>query len=523
MNRILSIAILLLTLLTAVEVKAQDMINETGYKCNDGGLEYISPIPCDFVAACEEECSSCQGFFDCDEIKEHEKGCYYECPLCNKKMTVIEGLTHNCEPEDPNKDQDDPYDPSDDDDDRNPPGNNKVVCALCGAVMTYMESLTHNCRRLNVNGNYNGSLWYLLQPVIGSGSNSSNNNNNNESGFGPAEEQPLHAAQQSGEKTDSIGYHRCSCLITEATKKILDNLKEHRLYNQDNGYPNLTKDLERQLAFPETIQQGNNGTCGPAFIQKYLAENFPEQYAECVYSLANYGYYAPWGLELAMDVNEYSPVGMTASDVLAENGNDYMQKTNNDNGIQYTSVDALMQSAIQTWANTNTWTDKLLCMIGWKQPGYDPRLDYGDGGGMSYSEVTDFIKDNIGGESAMSYKRRGMMTYDYVGEIIDDITNNDFDSYTVLAGVNIKEKNGKYYFGKGKSDHYVEISGLHSGKFDFWSWGQQLTTSEYDCPLEQLIILKKTDYAKKEKQEKKSLTCNCPNCTRDGCSKCVQK
>lgn len=194
MNRILSIAILLLTLLTAAEMRAQDMINETGYKCNDGGLEYISPIPCDFVAACEEECSSCQGFFDCDEIKSHREGCYYECPLCNKKMTVIEGLTHNCEPEDPNKDQDDPYDPSDDDDDRNPPDNNKVVCALCGAVMTYMESLTHNCRRLNVNGNYNGSLWYLLQPVIGSGAspsgggggggggNSSSQNNNSSNG-----------------------------------------------------------------------------------------------------------------------------------------------------------------------------------------------------------------------------------------------------------------------------------------------------------------------------------------------------
>lgn len=98
-----------------------------------------------------------------------------------------------------------------------------------------------------------------------------------------------------------------------------------------------------------------------------------------------------------------------------------------DIGAQYTSVDVLMQSAIQTWANTNTWTDKLLCMIGWKQPGYDPRLDYGDGGGLSYSEVTDFIKDNIGGESAMSYKRRGMMTYDYVGEIIDDITKKIYE------------------------------------------------------------------------------------------------
>ena len=97
MNRILSITILLLTLLTTEEMRAQDMINETGYKCNDGGFEYISPIPCDFVAVCEEECSSCQGFFDCDEIKSHREGCYYECPLCNEQMPVNEQGGHHCE------------------------------------------------------------------------------------------------------------------------------------------------------------------------------------------------------------------------------------------------------------------------------------------------------------------------------------------------------------------------------------------------------------------------------------------
>lgn len=520
MNRILSITILLLTLLTAAEMRAQSMTNETTHNCDDGSSWYMTDLNCEEDGNGEKTCSSCGGVFKGDEIAEHEKNCFYECNKCKQKMKVIERDKHKCKEDEPEPDQDKdqdkdqgkPSNSKNDDNPQNPNGGSST-----GIPDQYLPNVT-------VKGKNKSSFnWWDWTLVYGGGGGSSSSSNNNVSVATPTEEQPLHASQQSSGKTDSIGYHRCSCLITEATKKILNNLKEHRLYNQDNGYPNLTKDLERQLAFPETIQQGNNGTCGPAFIQKYLAENFPEQYAECVYSLANYGYYAPWGLELAMDVNEYSPVGMTASDVLAENGNDYMQKTNNDNGIQYTSVDAIMQSAIQTWANTNTWTDKLLCMIGWKQPGYDPRLDYGDGGGMSYSEVTDFIKDNIGGESAMSYKRRGMMTYDYVGEIIDDITNNDFDSYTVLAGVNIKEKNGKYYFGKGKSDHYVEISGLHSGKFDFWSWGQQLTTSEYDCPLEQLIILKKTDYAKKEKQEKKSLTCNCPNCTRDGCSKCVQK
>lgn len=519
MNRILSITILLLTLLTAAEVSAQSYYNEEYSDCDETDYgQGTVVLPC--FEICRSQCSSCEGFFDCDEIAEHEKGCYYECPRCNQRMTIMEMLSHYCEPKEP--DSDDPDFPDDNDDDRNSPNQDRVVCALCGAVMTYMESLTHNCRRLNVNGNYNGSLWYLLQPVISSGRNSSNNNNNNESGFGPAEEQPLHAAQQSGEKTDSIGYHRCPCMITEATKKILDNLKEHRLYNQDNGYPNLTKDLERQLAFPEIIQQGQNGTCGPAFIQKYLAENYPKQYADCVYNLANYGYYGPWGLELAMDVNEYSPIGMTANDILHENGNEDLQDERIGNGIQYTSVDALMQSAIQTWANTDSWLDKLKCLIGRKQPGYDPRLDNGKGGGMDYKEMKDFF-ENIVGESAILHKQEGYMDYDYINEKITDITNNEFDSFTILAGVKIKRTDRGYYFDNKGENHYVEITGLHSGKIDFWSWGQDYTTSQYNCPIEELMIINKTDHAKKEKQEKKSLTCNCPNCTSDGCSKCVQK
>ena len=199
------------------------------------------------------------------------------------------------------------------------------------------------------------------------------------------------------------------------------------------------------------------------------------------------------------------------------------RRINLQNGIQYTSVDAIIQSSIQMWANTNTWTDMLLCLIGLKQPGYDPRLDHGDGGGMSYNEVNDFIINNVADKSIISEKRNGMMTYDKIEEIIKGSTGNDFDSYTVFAGVDIKGKDGEFYFGKGRGDHFVEITGLDSGKINFWSWGRQLTTSKYNCPLDQLIILKKSDYAKKERKERKSLTCNCADCYSDGCSVCLSK
>ncbi len=103
MKKFLLLVIFLLTLLPAARVSAQDMINENGYKCYDDGIGYyISPLPCDDVEKCESQCSNCDGFFDCDEIKEHEKGCYYECPRCERQMTVIEGLSHYCEPEDEN-------------------------------------------------------------------------------------------------------------------------------------------------------------------------------------------------------------------------------------------------------------------------------------------------------------------------------------------------------------------------------------------------------------------------------------
>jgi len=506
MNRILSITILLLTLLTAAEMRAQDMINETGYKCNDGGLEYISPIPCDFMAACEEKCSSCQGFFDCDEIEEHEKGCYYECPRCNQRMTIMEMLSHYCEPKGLDPDFDDPDFPDDNDDDRNPPNQDRVVCALCGAVMTYMESLTHNCRRLNVNGNYNSSLWYILQPVIGSG-RSSSSNNNNESEFEPTEEQPLHAAQQSGEKTDSIGYHRCPCLITANAKFYLNDIDNDPKWDELNKlYDGLTEGLKRHLAFPETIQQGNNGTCAAALIQKYLAENYPDKYKECVYELAKNGKYEPWGLEIPLESN-LNAISDYELRIETGDANKYNQ------GINFTADDALMQTAIQNWVDVNNLFRRMHNKI--TGNAYSVIDDDGNIGGMTADERSSFLF-NVSPHSIVN--NSGKTSYN---ELTQKLETYSPDDYTIMAGVNMQYDDNGCYFGDSLSNHALEINGIEDGHINFWSYGKDGTTVKKDEIIKNLIIMKKTDYAKEEKKDRKSLVCNCPNCTNNGCSKCM--
>lgn len=490
MNRILPIAILLLTLLTTEEMRAQDMINETGYKCNDGGLEYISPIPCDFVAACEEECSSCQGFFDCDEIKSHTEGCYYECPRCEQQMTVIEGLSHYCDP------------------------NKEGFCCFCGKPIDQCE-----CSGPVIPGNY---------PSSGGGGGGGGGGGPTLPIIPPSSPTPttsilpiLHSSDTT--HIDSTGYHRCPCMISPTKKAILEEMKNSPWYNQDNGYPYLTEDLRRQVEFPSSVQQGQNGTCGAAAIQKWLAENYPEQYIECVYRLANYGCYEPWGLWL--DKDDKNPIGMTQVDVEIESGNNDKYKTLQDIGAQYTSVDAIMQSAIQTWAYNNEFVERWWHNWGFGTSGYDPREDDGNGGGMTYGEITKFMEDVAGKASIINNNKDRFksqhITYDKLEEWVTANTDEDFDSYTVFASVNIVNlKDGKY-FGDGKLDHFVEINGLNSGKIDFWSYGWNYTTSEVNCPVGELLILKNTKYGKEERAYQKANLCHCTYCNGHNCDGCI--
>ena len=295
MNRILSIAILLLTLLTAAEVSAQSYYNEMYSDCDvtDYGQGTVV-LPC--FEICRSQCSSCQSFFDCDEIAEHEKGCYYECNKCKQKMKVIERDKHKCKGDEPEPDPDpkpdnDPKPGSDPGKPDNPSGGGPK-----GIPDQVLPNVTVNGKNKS---SFNWWDWTLVYGGGGGGSSSSSNNNNGESVVIPTEEPPLHAAQQSGGKTDSIGYHRCPCMITANAKFYLNDIdNDPKWDNLNKLYYGLTDGLKRHLAFPETIQQGNNATCAAALIQKYLAENYPDKYKECVYELAKNGKYEPWGLEI---------------------------------------------------------------------------------------------------------------------------------------------------------------------------------------------------------------------------------
>ena len=173
MNRILSIAILLLTLLTAAEVSAQSYYNEMYSDCDvtDYGQGTVV-LPC--FEICRSQCSSCQSFFDCDEIAEHEKGCYYECNKCKQKMKVIERDKHKCKGDEPEPDPDpkpdnDPKPESDPGKPDNPSGGGPK-----GIPDQVLPNVTVNGKNKS---SFNWWDWTLVYGGGGGGSSSSSNNN----------------------------------------------------------------------------------------------------------------------------------------------------------------------------------------------------------------------------------------------------------------------------------------------------------------------------------------------------------
>lgn len=81
MKRILIIIAFALNMLPMVTdynwgtATAQTLDNEYGYECEEpDGFRYISPIPCDAVEICREQCPLCGEFADCDVMWMHT--CY---------------------------------------------------------------------------------------------------------------------------------------------------------------------------------------------------------------------------------------------------------------------------------------------------------------------------------------------------------------------------------------------------------------------------------------------------------------
>lgn len=296
-------------------------------------------------------------------------------------------------------------------------------------------------------------------------------------------------------------------MITVNAKYYLNQIDNDPKWDElNNLYEGLTDGLKRHLAFPETIQQGNNGTCAAALIQKYLAENHPDKYEECVYELAKNGKYEPWGLEIPAACNL---TGISDYELRNETGD--VSKYNQ--GIDFTADDALMQTAIQNWSDNNNWFRRVHNKI--TGNAYSVINDDGDLGGMTVDDRSSFLF-NVSPLSMVN--NLGKTSY---YELAQKLKTYSPDEYTIMAGVDMQYNDKGYYFGNKHSNHALEISGIENGYIKFWSYGKEDSTIKQYGGIGSLVIIKKTDYAKEEKQERKSLTCNCPDCTNDGCSKCM--
>ena len=231
-------------------------------------------------------------------------------------------------------------------------------CPFCNRPYDYCD-----CSDIEVSGNRPTSdSWIVIVPNT------------------PPDDEPLVNTDSIGigdetTPTDTATNHRCQCLVTFSTRARLNAIdKNPRIVDLEDLHYKFAESLKRHIAFPETIQQGNEGTCAAATIQKYLAENFPDDYIDCAINLAETGQYQKWKLKIPNDVY----IGAINESILnnANKGhNDYNQK-----GIDYTSVDYFIQAAIQNWYNDKRRER------GYKVPSYNPCLDCGDsiGDGMRF-------------------------------------------------------------------------------------------------------------------------------------------
>ena len=457
-----------------MQMEAQPLTNETGYDCYDEVYGYyVSPIPCDFVAACRERCTICQTYYDCDEIPLHMTMCSSsKTSNDNNNNDLIQSIEEISQGGGGGSDG----------------GGAGSGHGGGGGSSQYLPNII-------VNGNYSPSLvgidflWPDPTPVVNK------------------EDTILRSPNTTPLDSTSEGYHRCPCMITVNAKYYLNQIDNDPKWDElNNLYEGLTDGLKRHLAFPETIQQGNNGTCAAALIQKYLAENHPDKYEECVYELAKNGKYEPWGLEIPAACNL---TGISDYELRNETGD--VSKYNQ--GIDFTADDALMQTAIQNWSDNNNWFRRVHNKI--TGNAYSVINDDGDLGGMTVDDRSSFLF-NVSPLSMVN--NLGKTSY---YELAQKLKTYSPDEYTIMAGVDMQYNDKGYYFGNKHSNHALEISGIENGYIKFWSYGKEDSTIKQYGGIGSLVIIKKTDYAKEEKQERKSLTCNCPDCTNDGCSKCM--
>ena len=461
---------------------AQDMGDESyggGYNCEDDLGQYYSSLPCENTP-CFEKCMICGGQFICDEFSGHSCEEKTRCPYCDKLLTQEEFLYHNCSTQD-------------------------MGCLICGRPYEYCT-----CEGPVITPD--------TPPVIPSNPPVTPSNPPVVPSYPPIT--PSKPSSEGGDENsgnteenriDSVGYHTCPCLIT-FTANILRNSIDNDLMLNDlnNNFPGLTEALKRHIAFPETIQQGNNGTCASALIQKYLAENYPNQYIECVYALAKSGKYEPWGLEIPANS---MLSGISDYELILEDGEDNHDNMYNQ-GINYTAVDALMQTAIQYWADSQNLQSLMLnYFTGYT---YSVIFDYGNLGGITYEDRLRFLQ-NIAPTNIIN------CSYELSNEELSEkLHTYNSDVYMIMAGVSMDKYNKDgYYFGQQENFHALEIRGMEDGYIDYWSWGKYRATVSTNNYINNLTIIKRTDYAIQEKSNRESLRCNCVECTNTHCGVCM--
>ena len=465
---------------------AQDMGDESyggGYNCEDDLGQYYSSLPCENTP-CFEKCMICGGQFICDEFSGHSCEEKTHCPYCDNLLTQEEFLYHNCSTQD-------------------------MGCLICGRPYEYCTCegpvITPDTPPVIPS---NPPVTPSNPPVAPNNPTVTPNKPSSE------EEEDETLKSTEGNNTDSDGYHKCPCLISFTTQNLISSIDNNQMLNELNdNYWGLTEALKRQVAFPETIQQGNNGTCVAATLQKYLAENYPNDYIDCVTSLAETGRYEKWNLTIP---EECCLDRIDTTDLEWENQGhaEYYQ-----NGIDYTSVDMLIQTAIQNWRNEK------LRQRGKKMPNYNPVTDDGDSFavGMTLNYAKDFLQENVygsfGGPLSVEETIPFVTSYNQLEYLTSQYSP---DSYTFIASVAVEQQNnGTYSFTTSKlANHMVEITGTKDGYINCWTWGKNGTTSTRNDYIYELMVLKKTDAGKQLETAKQQLSCNCATCSNTGCDSC---
>ena len=377
-------------------------------------------------------CSQCTGQVLRADLYAHQTG---DCPermeYCNHCQTSYKYYDiHKCDTEDDpncNNSYEDTKDPKDAPND---------YCPICKKRIT-------QCR---------------CRGAGGSGKSSPNNNSKtpNTNIINIGDNIPLYSHFKSFSKSS----------LTQAVKSYMKGIKGVTKFSADK----FTEALIAQMNDPSIVQQGKNGSCGAATIQKYICENYPDLYASMAIKLFTDGKFTD-NIKIVSGSGLYNATDKDLTKVNTK--------------YRYTSVDALMQSAIITWLNNQGLYNKVKNTIIGSDGGYNSTSGNPEDGGMVFSGIANFLNQCLGiGLSNIDTTQKNLNQ--------DMLKNIDYSKYWVFGDVKMDQYNEKGSFIQGPGDHIVQITGVEkNGKIDYWSWGENNTTKSSNGFVGKIITIKK--------------------------------